>query len=406
MRFALAAGILANTLPSNFQSNGLVEAREDRRALWRSLAVIPPSDRVAAAKEALTNRQRRMNGGMLKNFAAERVAPSKACDPDIGLLACGSGEYCDGSHDSSLGGVCVPFPEEIERVLKENVTISGPGVYCDPSSPHYGGLNCTCNDWLAQNNTGTIHCSLVADACFKGCNTTCYAIDFTYFSDGSDISYQYCYDFIRPINQSFCFGYKNDQTCLLSLDGDMCSSCNTTYRLDCTTGKCYSQPCANFDCNNIGLSTGNSCYNTVVPPAFEKCYQQLNGLYPSCSLCPTNGILYPGAEFTLPGYGLFNCSYLESFATSGALNPQQCTYAQSLANSICCEKANQSVYVCNLCGGDGYVMTKRKYKYSKLPSVLPTGSTTNHSFCLDHSRRNRVHSKSAIRKLRKPSTGS
>lgn len=398
MRFTIAAGILASTLPSKLQNSGFADAREYKRELWKSLAQPTQSVLGANVQQAVAARRlgRRKTGGLLKNLGTKiaNAGPSKSiCDPDVGLLACGFGHYCESSQESPLGGVCVPIPESMQRELQTNETdaspsasptappvaasttdsptasptnftaiASGPGVYCDPDSPFYGRLECDCEQWSAQNQTGTIECKLVPAACFPECEDTCYSVNFTYYTDGIKSSaYTYCYDFYKPFEQTFCFGYANDRTCAVSLDGEKCNSCYTSYQLNCNYGDCYSQPCSNFDCENIGLGTGNSCIDMVAPPVFDDCYRQVAGLYPSCSLCADNVILFPEAEFDLPGYGLFNCSYIADLASYGVLNPQQCTYATVLAGPVCCESGGASAFVCDLCKDSTNVITTCKY---------------------------------------------
>jgi hypothetical protein len=402
MRFAVAATILANTLPATLRPNGvLVEAREEKRQLWRALLHAPASDRPQAAKQAIAARRRKLgNGGMLKNLASPRVPPSAECNPDVGVLACGFGEYCNGSMESSLGGVCVPLASEFRRGLDQGMygsaaptdspldsyinvnatgsptasptgtngtytdTTGGPGVYCDPDSPFYGDLECNCEDWVSENNTGALECTLFNETCYTGCEDTCYSIDFSYNTDGSAISYQYCYDFVSPFEQTFCFGFSSDQSCLISLDGTTCSSCYTSYRLNCDNGSCDSESCSNFNCSNLDLGTGNSCYDSVVPPAFYDCYLYLNDQYPSCSICPDDNIAYPETYFDLPGYGSFNCSYIGDLASYGTLNPQQCTYATALAANACCEGAEGPVYICNICTEEDHIVTNGKLSAS------------------------------------------
>ncbi len=402
MRFAAASTVLASTLPGIVRPLGVVQAHVDHEDLLQSNLYKRVSERKILSKKTATSQRRHAGRGrLLKTLMSDGGYGSNECNPDVGLLACGFGQFCDGSLDSALGGTCVSLPRFERRLQTDfgqaNASVapsdptdseisspitsspvtgntsqtisptlgnatdvspaSGPWVYCDPSSPFYGNLECECQEWSIENQTGSIICKLKPETCDEECENTCYSIDFHYISNGSDFSYRYCYQFVQPIEQQFCFGYSNDRTCLLSLDDTICSSCYTSYRLNCNYGSCYSQACSNFDCENAALGQGNSCYDPVVPPAFYDCYRELNDLYPSCALCSSDDIDYPEEYLDLPGYGSFNCSYIDSLARIGLLNPQQCTYATVLSATTCCQRDDVPVFKCNLCGQESHVIT-------------------------------------------------
>lgn len=358
------------------------------------LSARQPETRGRVKKPVTPKRRHFGRGGLLKNLVSKEEAISNECDPDTGILACGFGFFCDHNIESTLGGFCRPLStferllqtngdQEYRSLTQTNVTVtneplmshnvtegnstkSGPGVYCDPSSSYYGDLECNCQEWNSTDWTGTISCKLRPENCTKGCYNTCYSVDFSFSTNGSSVLYQYCYQFVKPIQQRICSGFSNDMSCSITLDGSSCTSCETSYRLNCDTGSCYSEACSNFECENIDLGTGNSCYGGLVPPAFYQCYLDLNGLYPNCSLCSGDPIVNPDAYLDVPGYGQFNCSYIDSLAMDGKLNPQQCTYSTSLAASICCKKAASSSFTCNICSKDGYNITKGQLSFTCL----------------------------------------
>lgn len=397
MRFAAATAVLVNTLPATFKSVSVVAARQDEEHLLRSKLYARISDRRLLPEKSLAPQRRKFRTGRLfKKMTDTGDSHSKECDPDVGLLACGFGQYCDDTLESALGGICVPL-SRFGRRLQTNsgsalpnnssatatssptispgnvtdvTTLSGPGVYCDPSSPYYGGLECDCLEWNILNQTGAIYCKFAAESCVEECENTCFSVDFNYKTDGSIISYQYCYQFVKPTQQQFCLSYSNDQTCMFSIDESSCTSCNTSYRLNCDYGTCFSEGCSNFDCENIGFGKGNSCYDSVVPPAYYECYLDLNGLYPSCSLCSDGTIVYPEEYFDLPGYGSFNCSYIDSLAGDGLLNPQQCTYATVLATSACCQRDKSEEFTCNICEQEGQVVSNGKFIVGTIQCLL------------------------------------
>ena len=122
MRFAVATTVLANTLPAALRPNGAVEARQERTALWRSLHQSPASDRPPqVVKSVIAARRRKLGaGGLLKNsLSSSKASTLVECDPDVGVLVCGAGEYCHSNPESSLGGVCLPVASEFQRGLQE-----------------------------------------------------------------------------------------------------------------------------------------------------------------------------------------------------------------------------------------------------------------------------------------------
>ena len=389
MRLAIAVAALVKSASSEHYHSNVVAALDERKEVLSSSAALPIAAPALERPEVIASHSQPRSlekRGVLRNLLAQSQSSSSStgrslrgeCNPDVGLLACGFGQFCQPSAASSRGGLCRPIPEtSFTRDLQEtgssqpitvpaNCTncLSGPGVYCDPASTFYGKLACECEDWTVSNRTGTIDCVLTDNLCNENCTdapATCYSVDFNYVTDGAGTSYQYCYNFESPIEQTFCFGFTNDQTCFIAIDGTSCTSCNTTYELNCE-GECYSEPCAVFDCENVGLGSGNSCRDKVIPPAYYQCWLDINDIpvNSQCSLCPNStGISYPDKDVNLPNYGTFNCTYLERVSIEGLWPLQQCSYAARLAEDVCCRSIS-APYQCNICGEEDHIVSKRK----------------------------------------------
>jgi len=393
MRLTIAIAALSTSLLSEHGSGNLVQARQEQKDLLSVLLRTPASSfrSVVSGNEGVASRRRgTVKHGVLQNFInAQVVPPAKECDPDVGVLACGLGQFCQASRGASLGGKCLPLPYSAStRDLQEpeasftvtttaNCTdcLSGPGVFCDPNSFFYGNYDCECADWTVANKTGSIACILSEKKCNQNCTEsppTCYAVDFDYYRGASGSSYQYCYNFTTPFDQTFCFGFANDQTCFIAVDGSTCNSCRTTYQIKCKGDSCSQEPCAVFDCENVGLGSGNSCEDPVIAPAFQECWLDINGIYPRCSVCPDpEGVLYPENYIEIPGRGSFNCTYLERFAKKGLLGPQECLNTARIAEDVCCTKRSVP-FICNICEEENHTVSKRKPNSSKmLRSVYP-----------------------------------
>jgi hypothetical protein len=71
--------------------------------------------------------------------------------------------------------------------------------------------------------------------------------------------------------------------------------------------------------------------------------------------------LYPEKELQVPGFGTYNCTYLERIANEGRLSPQLCSYAAQLAQEVCCS-INQAPFLCNICEEEDHIVSKRKRK--------------------------------------------
>jgi hypothetical protein len=379
MRFAIAIGLLANTLPAASQSENVnvLASRSERKERMQALLQEPPSGRGALVKKlkrgkkaSLFGRQRvSANQGILKNILASQEGTVE-CDPassdaDVGLLSCGMGNYCMESQGSDLGGFCVESPIAFDRDLQANATNGtsetsdetegGAGQYCNESSPYFGYLDCNCDEFDVANNTGTLSCDIYKNYCFGayGCNETCANSSLTYSTDGEESSrYIACYDFFSPYEQRFCYYYTSalgETGCAISLDEEFCTSCSTTN----ITSFYDSEVCNDFDCENVGMGSGNSCADGLYPPIVNECF----GNY-TCNVCPfSDDPLFPDASL-----GNYTCGELDFTLGLDSYDGFLCSFIQLSSYDTCCNSSRPATtpgtispaptpesFVCALC---------------------------------------------------------
>jgi hypothetical protein len=353
MRFAIAIGLLANTLPAASQSESVnvLPARSERKERMQALLQEPPSGRGALVKKlnrgkksSLFGRQRvAANQGILKNILASQEGTVE-CDPassdaDVGLLSCGMGNYCMESQGSNLGGFCVESPMAFDRDLQDGISENytepclcvPPAQYCNESSPYFDYFECDCDEFDVENNTGTLTCKVYENYCFGkyGCNDTCGNANVTVSIDGESYSYSTCYDFFTPYEQKFCYYYSSalDITeCAISVDDELCTSCSTSSLID--------PDCGEFDCENVGAgSSGNSCDYGFYPPIAYDCFVPEGFV---CALCGAGmDITIPDGVVNIPTQPDRTCAELEVAAAAGAITKPQCPLLQPFVTIPC-----------------------------------------------------------------------
>jgi hypothetical protein len=160
MKFAIAAGILAQTLPvvsEKAESSKIL--RQDANHEVYSGQVVYVGD-VNQTQPNLENRNKihppSRTGGLLKNtpLAEIKMCDPLSDDPDIGILSCDIGCHCDADENMPLGGKCASgFPTtKIELpggILKnalhtDNLVVEEISRECDPSAD-VGVLGCSEN---------------------------------------------------------------------------------------------------------------------------------------------------------------------------------------------------------------------------------------------------------------------
>lgn len=293
MRFDIAAGILALTLPATSETtNSVAQQRKKLQALLRE-----PSNAGQVTKKkqvfrkqsgsalfSFMGNKRRLEGSLTNSELNSGVE----CDPktfaDVGILSCGNGEYCMESENSALGGVCVDTNVQKHRGLQTNSW----EAYCNGTAAADNDYisECDCEQFDQNIETGSIHCVIFTEDnpyCFSyvGCNNTCASADLelNVFPDGN-YSYAYCYNFFSPYDQQVCFGSQtsNLETCTLYLNGEKCSSCEAVYVPPFIYETTYGNwtwnytlggyACEHFDCTNVGGGlSGNLCedFYSVLP---------------------------------------------------------------------------------------------------------------------------------------------
>jgi hypothetical protein len=356
MRFAIAIGILANTLPAASQSENVnvLLARSERKDRMQALLQEPPSGRGALVKKlnrgkksSLFGRQRvSANQGILKNILASQEGTVE-CDPassdaDVGLLSCGMGNYCMESQDSKLGGFCVESPMAFDRDLQDEPDVL-PAQYCNESSPVFGDFECDCDEFDVANNTGTLSCDVEVNYCFEayGCDDTCANANFTYSTDGESFSYTACFDFFSPYEQKFCYYITSSALgitdCEISLNNELCTSCSTSSPLD--------PECGQFDCENVGMgSSENSCEYSFYPPIVYDCFAGGNNI--TCNVClSSDDPLFPDASL-----GNYTCGELDATLGEELIDVFSCAVIQLFSYDVCCNSSTPEPFLCALCG--------------------------------------------------------
>jgi hypothetical protein len=378
MRFAIAIGLLANTLPAASQSENVsvLLSRSERKERMQALLQEPPSGRGALVKKlnrgkksSLFGRQRvPANQGILKNILASQEGTVE-CDPassdaDVGLLSCGMGNYCMESQGSDLGGFCVESPIAFDRELQANATNGTSetsyepemvlGQLCNESSSDFVYYDCDCDEFDVENNTGTLSCDIYKNVCLDGCNDTCFNSSITYSTDGESYRYIACDDFFSPYDeQRVCYYYTSApgaSNCAISLDEEFCTSCSTSNITSSDDTECIA-----FDCENVGMGS-NACAVNLYPPIVNQCDGFVNY---TCNVCPfSDEPLFPDASL-----GNYTCGELDFALGEDSYNGFYCSFIQLSSYDTCCNSSRPATtpgtispaptpepFVCALCG--------------------------------------------------------
>ena len=298
--------------------------------------------------------------------------------------ACGVGRLCrkaTSAETSSLGGFC----EDIEgrdhqeflrrRGLQEqsmDVETSAPSSYYtsnstseDSSPPSYdpsnivstmqyvcdtGGLvgyDCVCNFDASDAYVGTGTCttplSCTTNESLCGVSVTdCYQTTYHVTLQGQRGLWaaELCLQFLEPYQQKVCYetstvdsGVTPLSECQLSLDGEVCSTCEVYRYRD---NNCYV-----FDCGNTGQAgngRGTRIGNTCDFPAHGI------GLFldtygcPACDLCanPGTSMVMTSPENSVILFNTtYECSYVQEVSMQGFFTPDSCDYFSVAARETC-----------------------------------------------------------------------
>eukprot|EP00339_Tiarina_fusa_P018568 CAMPEP_0117085048 /NCGR_PEP_ID=MMETSP0472-20121206/59824_1 /TAXON_ID=693140 ORGANISM="Tiarina fusus, Strain LIS" /NCGR_SAMPLE_ID=MMETSP0472 /ASSEMBLY_ACC=CAM_ASM_000603 /LENGTH=403 /DNA_ID=CAMNT_0004814219 /DNA_START=84 /DNA_END=1295 /DNA_ORIENTATION=- len=287
MRLAIAAGILAQTLPATTGSSERVQMMQARMggvAGETSNAANMGEFRVRDKKDR--GKKDRDFFAQFKNVAKAKTALSNQpmetteCDPnsedtDVGILSCGLGRYCMESSGSELGGLCVL--ESVDRELQYDANATFPGI-CNATDPEYDYFDCDCSYFDPVTYTGSISCASGL-VCFDDLGEICYAATYYIASDGANYTTLGCYYFVTPYPQLVCTAYGSDYAdvggCAILFNDDICNSCQVSY-----------DGCTQFDCSNTcaaGL-VGDVCSDYLFPildpnVTFPECLGTQNTTY-------------------------------------------------------------------------------------------------------------------------------
>jgi hypothetical protein len=189
-------------------------------------------------------------GGKLRNKKrAKECNPST--DADVGILACGTSQYCKENVDSLLGGFCVSqatldemqFSRRAQDDSGDSFNALTPEILCT-----HQDFQCLCNGFDLTAGTGSIPCILYEDI-HKACSDDIvYSLTrtFTFNANVTEIAYS-CLDVSSPYTRQVCFteaangGGDGVPACEYSVDGIVCDKCSIIPSGD---------DCTVFDCTN------------------------------------------------------------------------------------------------------------------------------------------------------------
>lgn len=216
---------------------------------------------------------------------------------------------------------------------------------CDAGGPVLG-YECDCN-FDASSYVGTATCTTplacTTNESLCGVSVTdCYKTSYYVTLQGQRglWSADLCIEFLEPYQQKVCYetstvdyGATSLSECKLSLDGEVCSSCEVyRYRDD----SCYV-----FDCGNTGQAgngRGTRIGNTCDFPAHGiSLFLETYGC-PPCDLCadPSMSMVMTGPENSIVLFNTtYECSYVQEVSMQGFFTPNSCDYFSAAARETC-----------------------------------------------------------------------
>jgi hypothetical protein len=301
MRFAIAAGLLAQTLPTILadEANNKVRnlTRVARKKRFHGLIHKLSGDFQKKDQESIVDTptflEKRFprGGGILRNPAVVECDPTSENKADVGILGCGMNQYCAESEDSNLGGFCLNSDADMDPKNRDlghygdylllDYFIPLLKGYCDPASYYFGyeNINCDCDGFNLEDSVGTITCTSDYYCYSDGvCGT--YSFSGVISTDPDVQSFEYCLQITAPIETSFCLGIDSMPACSISVDNVACQSCDVQERFydgyyygnnddyykhyfgdgDYNNDGSYYNTCREFDCTNTAVGIkGNTC---------------------------------------------------------------------------------------------------------------------------------------------------
>ena len=293
MRLLVAATLLSQALPAAPKDSTTtvdihnVVSSESKIISDRFLGVQRGSrimqsmlENLAAGQSATIVRQSRMDtASVLRNkhdinfedLSAKECDPTSD-DPDIGILSCGVGQFCETRHDTLLGGRC-SSTTTIERDLAYSNPLSG--IPCSPTF----ALQCTCPNFNLTTLSGSFQCIYQLYSCI-GCGAYCYAVNVTATEEFKIVKkLQFCYIFKKPYQIEFCYtGYfpTTSGLCKYTINGVDCNSCSKN----------------SFDCTNVPNGSAATTRNGAFPLPIMKGLNHTLTVNATCA--PGNSTSTPG----------------------------------------------------------------------------------------------------------------
>ncbi|KAL3910053.1 MAG: hypothetical protein SGILL_007843 [Bacillariaceae sp.] len=331
MRFAIAAAILAHSLPATSEeSTSQVAAGVSDTFVKEVMKTVEEAPRGKFL--GVIQEKKKLAGGW-QTKAEKKVF--QECDPesddaDTGVLSCGAGTFCAESDESTKGGFCVSSPDELDRNLQETVTLFDGlySVFCSEDAYYASDCNCTGADPEAYTLDVVCmqpqECTNYTSTCDANV-TSCIEYDFSFSLNGAGTYVvDRCFEDTAPYYQRTCYQLTAVETgvpeeCTISMDGEDCFSCT----VDTNEEGDY---CYQFDCTNtISRRAGDLCQEGVyVAPILY--YLRTYGC--DAYVCPICGgedfvSTNPGGAVDL-GDGVTTCAAIAQVALLGGFNETFC----------------------------------------------------------------------------------
>lgn len=181
------------------------------------------------------------------------LTPCDPDEPDVGILSCAEGRYCEADTASESGGFCVETQRDMQAEIIQQ--------YCDNAY-----IQCDCSAFDLPSYTGQITCGYEV-----GCTTyqgqeACMNISIDLVSDplAGTIAITYCTGITGAgtpyTNVCYYTGYEaGSPICDVGVDGTKCLSTS------CTSGTCPNDP------TGLLPATGFDCSNTADGQIVEPC---------------------------------------------------------------------------------------------------------------------------------------
>ena len=255
------------------------------------------------------------------------IGESVQCDPtsiDIGILACGEGQFCKHDETSGLGGYCVDTTTSSSRRLAPYYLEDY--LYMCSYPPGYR-VACDCSGVNASTGSGTMYCTQNFTASLVyGCDEYVVYDSFAYSFDNSVIvKARDCYETTAPFTESICFLYYIEGTelvCDAEWNGQRCTSCAVTN---------YGGVPA-FDCSNVdGGRVGDSRKELL--SVFDLCSNA------TCSNFCGEGSFIPNSNFPIDvsvAGDNFTCGELAYSEENPWFPDVFCPYVLEAAQTYCC----------------------------------------------------------------------